>query len=64
MGRRVLLVGEGGNVDRVIEFPGCRPTACVLDDTGKRLYVCTAPSIDPAKVQARPGGEIVVIDLE
>ena len=63
IGRRVLLVGEGGAVDHVIEFPGCRPTACVLDDTGSRLYVCTAPSIDPAKVQARPGGEIEVIDV-
>ncbi|WP_419849716.1 SMP-30/gluconolactonase/LRE family protein [Candidatus Poriferisocius sp.] len=63
MGRRVLLVGEGGAVDHVIEFPGCRPTACVLDDASSSLYVCTAPSIDPAKVQAHPGGEIVVVDL-
>lgn len=64
MGRRVLLLREGGQLDHVIEFPGSRPTACVLDDSGKRLYVCTAPSIDPAKVQARPGGEIVAIDME
>lgn len=63
MGHRVLLIDEGGAVDHVIEFPGCRPTACALDDTGGRLFVCTAPSIDPAKVQARPGGEIVAIDL-
>ena len=63
IGRRVVLVAEGGAVDSVIDFPGCRPTACALDDTGSRLYVCTAPSIDPAKVQARPGGEIVVADL-
>ena len=63
IGRRVLLVSEGGTVDRVIDFPGCRPTACVLDDTASRLYVCTAPSIDPAKVQAHPAGEIVVVDL-
>ena len=63
IGRRVLLVSEGGAIGRVIEFPGCRPTACALDDTGSRLYVCTAPSIDPAKVQAHPGGEIVVVDL-
>ncbi|MCY4433719.1 MAG: SMP-30/gluconolactonase/LRE family protein [bacterium] len=63
MGRRVLLIAEGGTVDQVFNFPGCRPTACVLDDTGSHLYVCTAPSIDPAKVQARPGGEIVAIDL-
>ena len=63
MGRRVLLVAESGAIGHVVEFPGCRPTACVLDDTGTRLYVCTAPSIDPAKVQARPGGEIVAIDL-
>lgn len=62
MGRRVLLVGQGGAVARVIEFPGRRPTACALDDTGSRLYVCTAPSIDPAKVQTNPGGEIVVVD--
>ncbi len=64
MGRRVLLVGEGGAVDHVIEFPGCRPTACALDDAGTRLFVCTAPSIDPAKVQAHPGGEITVVNLE
>ncbi|WP_419844687.1 SMP-30/gluconolactonase/LRE family protein [Candidatus Poriferisocius sp.] len=64
MGRRVLLLREGGQLDHVIEFPGSRPTACMLDDSGKRLYVCTAPSIDPAKVQARPGGEIAAIDLE
>lgn len=64
MGRRVLLVGEGGAVDHVIEFPGCRPTACVLDDASTRLFVCTAPSIDPAKVQAHPGGEITVVNLE
>lgn len=64
MGRRVLLLREGGTVDHVIEFPGRRPTACVLDDSGQRLYVCTAPSIDPAKVQAQPGGEIVAIDME
>ncbi|MXZ79528.1 MAG: SMP-30/gluconolactonase/LRE family protein [Acidimicrobiia bacterium] len=63
MGRRVLLVAEGGAIGHVVDFPGCRPTACVLDDTGTRLFVCTAPSIDPAKVQARPGGEIVVVDL-
>ena len=64
MGRRVLLLREGGAVDHVIEFPGCRPTACALDDAGTRLFVCTAPSIDPAKVQAQPGGEIVVVDLD
>ena len=63
MGRRVLLLSEGGAVDHVVEFPGCRPTACALDDTGNRLYVCTAPSIDPAKVQSHPGGEIVVHNL-
>ena len=64
MGRRVLLLREGGAVDHVIEFPDRRPTACALDDADSRLYVCTAPSIDPAKVQARPGGEIVVVDVE
>ena len=64
MGRRVLLVGERSAVDHVIEFPGCRPTACALDDTGTRLFVCTAPSIDPARVQADPRGEITVFELE
>ena len=63
IGRRVVLVAEGGAIGRVIEFPGCRPTACVLDDTGTRLFVCTAPSIDPVKVQAHPAGEIAVVDL-
>ena len=63
MGRRVVLVGEGGDVGEIIEFPDCRPTACALDNTGGRLYVCTAPSIDPAKVQAQPGGDIVAIDV-
>ena len=58
------IVAEGGAVDHVIEFPGCRPTACALDDAGTRLFVCTAPSIDPAKVQAHPGGEITVVNLE
>ncbi|MDE0605282.1 MAG: SMP-30/gluconolactonase/LRE family protein [bacterium] len=64
MGRRVLLVGERSAVDHVIEFPGCRPTACALDDAGTRLFVCTAPSIDPAKIQADPRGEITVFELE
>jgi sugar lactone lactonase YvrE len=63
MGRRVLLLNEGGAVDHVLDFPDRRPTACALDDSGTRLYVCTAPSIDPTKIQARPGGEIVVHDL-
>ena len=63
IGRRVVLVAEGGGIGHVVDFPGCRPTACVLDDAGTCLFVCTALSIDPAKVQSHPGGEIVVVDL-
>jgi sugar lactone lactonase YvrE len=66
MGRRVLRVREGGEiVDEVRVSGGNNAYACMLGGEARRtLFVCTAPSSNPAKTMPARAGRIEAIDVE
>ena len=60
----VLRVQEGGNVMQRLSV-STKPYACMLGGFDRRtLFICTAGSLNPGEVRAKPGGKIEFAEVE